>query len=75
MRASEASTIIILSVAACAQMRTPPAFTVIGADDVFKVAREHGGRSIGRTLRGIPAVETFQFMKCANQVTLEGEGQ
>lgn len=47
MRASEASTIIILSVAACAQMRTPPAFTVIGADDVFKVAREHGGRPIG----------------------------
>lgn len=75
MRASEASTIIILSMAACVQMRTPPAFTVIGADDVFKVAREHGGRPIGRTLRGIPAVETFQFMKCANQVTLEGEGQ
>ncbi|KAL4006702.1 polycystin 1L2 [Sarotherodon galilaeus] len=55
-------------------MRTPPVFTVVGADDVFKVARERGGRPIGRTLRGIPAVETFQFMKCANQVTLEGEG-
>lgn len=26
-------------------------------------------------LRGIPAIETFQFMKCANQATVEGEGQ
>ncbi len=26
-------------------------------------------------LRGIPAIETFQFMKCANQATGEGEGR
>lgn len=45
----------------------PPIFTVIGAlDDVFKVARQLGD---GKMLRGIPAIETFQLMKCANQTT------
>ncbi|KAK5848427.1 hypothetical protein PBY51_006042 [Eleginops maclovinus] len=49
----------------------PPVFTVIRADDVFKVARQLGD---GRMLRGIPAIETFQFMKCANQAAGEGRG-
>lgn len=55
-------------------MHMPPVFTVIAADDVFKVARQLGGWRIGRTLRGIPAIETFQFMKCANQATGERGG-
>lgn len=55
-------------------MHMPPVFTVVRADDVFKVARQLGGRRAGRMLRGIPAIETFQFMKCANQATGEEGG-
>ncbi|CAB1430331.1 unnamed protein product [Pleuronectes platessa] len=61
----------------CARMRErqraaficPPVFTVTRADGVLKVARR-----AGRMLRGIPAMETFQFMKCANQGDRGGGG-
>lgn len=43
------------------------------SDDVFKVPRQLGDGRAGRMLRGIPAIETFQFMKCANQATGEEE--
>lgn len=44
----------------------------LGCDDVFKVAW-HLGEGWERMARG-PAVETFQFTKCVNQVTGEGGG-
>lgn len=40
--------IIILSVPVCADMHMPPVFTVIGADDVFKVARQLGDGALGK---------------------------
>lgn len=52
----------------CAHMHMPSVFTVAGADGVFKVAQQLKDGALGRMLRGIPAIETFQFMKCANQV-------
>lgn len=40
--------IIILSVCWCgARVHMPPVFTVIGADDVFKVARQPGDGALG----------------------------
>lgn len=65
---------VIINASVPVRMHMPPAFTVIGADDVFKVARQLRDGTPGRVLRGIPAIETFQFMKCANQATGDEEG-
>lgn len=54
-----------------------PAFTVTAA--LMMCSRWHGdsgearGGDGGRVPRGIPAIETFRFMKCANQALGEKE--
>lgn len=64
---------VIIIERGCMCTFTPLVFTVIAA--LIMCSRWHGssGEGRGQMLRGIPAIETFQFMKCANQATGEKE--